>query len=155
MNRRDVIAGMFSFMKLGAVGAAGVIIGKSLPKTTASKCPCVDPDDNPQTPLQKNHIQICAFHINPKNKSVIETTHYCTSPGGDLFQCVLYENNKPNAKLLGVEYVISDKFYKNHVISDKFDPEVVAEEKKYWHPHHFEVSEGLLQTDCLPIAKRK
>ena len=54
----------------------------------------------------------------------------------DLFQCVLYETTSPEVspKLLGVEYVISDALYQG----------LSPEEKKLWHPHNFEVREGLL-----------
>jgi hypothetical protein len=50
----------------------------------------------------------------------------------DLFQCILFDSAEKNAKLLGVEYIISDKAYRA----------LPNDEKKYWHPHTYEVLGG-------------
>ena len=47
----------------------------------------------------------------------------------EMHQCLLYDSTEKNAKLLGVEYIISDRLYR----------ELPDEEKKYWHPHTYEV----------------
>lgn len=82
-------------------------------------------------------MHICAFHIAKDDpKVVVETQHYCTALRDNLFQCLLFETvpegKKP--KLLGVEYVISDELYQK----------LSSEEKRLWHPHDYEVHEGLL-----------
>lgn len=89
------------------------------------------------TPPCEQQMHICAFHIAKDDpKIVIETQHYCTALNDNLFQCLLYqttpEGTKP--KLLGVEYVITDVLYQK----------LPTEEKKYWHPHDYEVRQGLL-----------
>ena len=43
----------------------------------------------------------------------------------DLNQCVLYDGTGPDAKLIGVEYLVSNAVYQN----------MPAEEKAYWHDH--------------------
>lgn len=91
------------------------------------------------TPCDDFHLHICAFHIAKDNPNVvIETQHYCSALREDLFQCLLYETTPPGVKpkLLGIEYVISDEQYQ------KLSPE----EKTLWHPHDFEVRQGLLAT---------
>jgi hypothetical protein len=82
-------------------------------------------------------MHICAFHIAKDNpRVVIETQHYCMGLRDGLFQCLLFETTAPQTtpKLLGVEYVISDALYQN----------LSAQEKSLWHPHDFEVRDGLL-----------
>jgi hypothetical protein len=49
-----------------------------------------------------------------------------------MHQCLLYDSCEKNAKLLGVEYIVSDRIY--HQLPDS--------EKKYWHPHTYEVLAG-------------
>ncbi len=87
-------------------------------------------------PSEDYKMHICAFHIAKDNpKVVIDTQHYCTALSEGIFQCLLYETTdgkKP--KLLGVEYVISNDWYQK----------LSSEEKKLWHPHDYEVRQGLL-----------
>lgn len=52
----------------------------------------------------------------------------------DLRQCLIYDSCKPDAKLIGVEFMIPKARY------EALDPE----EQKYWHSHEFEVKSGML-----------
>jgi hypothetical protein len=52
----------------------------------------------------------------------------------DLFQCIVLESNKPKARILGVEYIVTDKIFQKL-------PEA---ERTFWHPHTYEVTSGLL-----------
>ena len=49
-------------------------------------------------------------------------------------QCILYDGPGPDAKLIGIEYMVTDKLY----------AELPEEERKYWHSHVFEVKSGML-----------
>ncbi|KAL8937609.1 MAG: hypothetical protein Q9211_003591 [Gyalolechia sp. 1 TL-2023] len=49
-------------------------------------------------------------------------------------QCLIYDTPEPNAKLIGVEYMISGKLFKT----------LDAAERKLWHSHVFEVKSGML-----------
>ena len=60
-------------------------------------------------------------------------THKLT-PCVDVRQCLIYDTPEPNARLIGVEYMISAKVFKT------LDPE----ERKLWHSHVFEVKSGML-----------
>jgi hypothetical protein len=55
---------------------------------------------------------------------------------GDLNQCVLYDGTGPNAKLIGIEYLVSDAVYQKMPI----------EEKAYWHDHKYEVDGGYIKS---------
>lgn len=52
----------------------------------------------------------------------------------DVRQCLIYDSPDKNARLLGVEYMISAKLYKT----------LEASERKLWHSHVFEVKSGML-----------
>jgi hypothetical protein len=88
------------------------------------------------SPPDAYKMHICAFHIAKDNPNVvIETQHYCTALSDGIFQCLLFETTQGKTpKLLGVEYVISDEKYQ------KLSPQ----EKSLWHPHDYEVRQGLL-----------
>ena len=62
--------------------------------------------------------------------------HFCKPLNDDVNQCVLYDGTGPNAKLIGIEYLVTDAMYQ------KF----TAEEKAYWHDHKHEVDAGLLRS---------
>ncbi|CAO3652496.1 unnamed protein product [Mucor fragilis] len=87
------------------------------------------------TPIKQIHQHVCGLHFyaNDKKRSV-EAHHYCTHVGEDMHQCVIYDSDSPNAKLIGIEYIITKK---------KFD-NLPVDEKKYWHSHVYEVKSGTL-----------
>jgi hypothetical protein len=62
--------------------------------------------------------------------------HFCKPLNDDVNQCVLYDGTGPNAKLIGIEYLVTDAMYQ------KFP----AEEKAYWHDHKHEVDAGLIRS---------
>ena len=43
----------------------------------------------------------------------------------DVRQCVIYDSPNSNARLIGIEYIISAKLFE----------QLPAEEKQYWHSH--------------------
>jgi hypothetical protein len=102
------------------------------------------------SPLAGPHVHFCGIHTAKNNpKFLLITQHFCAghSRAGhdDMFQCVLFDSAGVNAKLLGVEYVISDAAYRAL-------PDV---EKKYWHPHTYEVLSGGLVAPGMPEAEEK
>ena len=89
-------------------------------------------------PIRNHDLFFCGFHVAKKNpKFQVTTMHYCGMRGeGDhkMHQCLLYDSVSPGAKLIGVEYIVTDKLFRS--FSDQ--------EKKYWHPHTYEVLGGSL-----------
>lgn len=60
-------------------------------------------------------------------------------------QCILYDSPEPNARLIGIEYMISPRLYET----------LDQEERKLWHSHVFEVKSGMLimpQPSMMPEA---
>ena len=62
--------------------------------------------------------------------------HFCKPVSPEVAQCVLYDGTGPDAKLIGIEYLVSDAIYQ------KMPPG----EKGYWHDHKYEVDKGLLKS---------
>jgi hypothetical protein len=84
-------------------------------------------------PLATPHAHFCGIHMaksDPRRQFV--TQHYCVAQGEGVHQCILYDGTGPTAKLVGVEYLISDELYR--ALPD--------DEKKYWHAHTYEVLAG-------------
>lgn len=52
----------------------------------------------------------------------------------DVRQCLIYDTPESNARLIGVEYMISGTLYKT----------LDADERKFWHSHVFKVKSGML-----------
>ncbi|KAG0241562.1 hypothetical protein BGW41_005722 [Actinomortierella wolfii] len=52
----------------------------------------------------------------------------------DRRQCLIYDRNAPDAKLIGIEYIISEKLFLT----------LPMEERKFWHSHKYECESGLL-----------
>lgn len=72
----------------------------------------------------------------------VEAHHYCSHVNEDVMQCLIYDSDDSNARLIGVEYIVSDNVFKT----------LPAEEKKLWHSHEYEVKSGLLFMPRLPTA---
>jgi len=86
----------------------------------------------------------CGIHVAKNNpKFQIVTQHYCLVHTDDLagkvHQCLLFDSHEKHAKLLGVEYIVSDVLYQK----------LPAGEKQYWHPHAYEVMGGGLIAPSL------
>ncbi len=97
-------------------------------------------------PVKDIHLYLNAFHIAKNNPDFeIEAHHYCSMrnldvSGEDIHQCVIYDSNVAPAKLLGIEYIVSNDTYQA----------LPSSEKKYWHPHAYEVISGQLIVPDLP-----
>ena len=83
--------------------------------------------------------QLCAhlhaFHTYAnKPGAAVEANHYCAHLNEDVRQCIIYDSPGPNARLIGIEYLIKPHLY------EKLEPE----ERKLWHSHVFEVKSGML-----------
>jgi len=68
--------------------------------------------------------------------------HYCSQINKDFRQCLLYDSDRSDAKLIGVEYIVSQKLF-------ALLPE---DEKKFWHSHVYEIKSGLLTIPNVPFT---
>lgn len=88
-----------------------------------------------EAPIKSIHAHVCGFHFynGNINRQVI-AHHYCSHLGEEMMQCVIYDSDKADAKLIGIEYIISARLF------ESLDPE----ERKLWHSHVHEVQSGQL-----------
>jgi hypothetical protein len=98
------------------------------------------------TPVRQLDIYLVGFHPMKDNPSVqMEAHHYCKQVNEDFAQCALFDGNTKDANLNGIEYIVSERLFNTF-------PE---EEKKYWHPHNYEILSGELIGPGLPKAAEK
>jgi hypothetical protein len=62
--------------------------------------------------------------------------HFCKPLNDDVSQCLLYDGTGPNARLIGVEYLVSDRVYRT----------MPEDERAYWHDHKYEVDAKLIRS---------
>jgi hypothetical protein len=130
MNRRDALGAV----GLTALGFAGVARADH------------EKQGDGKLPPERLHAFLCAYHIIKKEPDkVIEAYHYCAPVRDGVHQCIIYDHDRPGARILGVEYIISDDIYRK----------LKDEEKKYYHPHSYEVTAGLLIAPTMPDEDEK
>ena len=110
------------------------------------------------TPVKQICAHLNAYHVYASDLTrCVEANHYCShitegeyndgcvqlpleETGGllnlipDVRQCIIYDSPKPNARLIGVEYMITPRLFDT----------LPSEEKKLWHTHEYEVKSGML-----------
>jgi hypothetical protein len=97
-------------------------------------------------PINSIHAYVCGIHFyNGEPSRQVIAHHYCSHLTEDFHQCVIYDSDKPDARLIGVEYIISENLYK--ALPD--------EEKNLWHSHQYEIKSGLLTAPGLPSIAEK
>ena len=91
-------------------------------------------------------VYLDAFHFHSgRMDQQMEVHHYCAPLNEDFIQCALFDGNGEGARLVGVEYVISEKLFKT----------LPGEEKKMWHSHVYEVMSGQLISPDLSESAEK
>ena len=86
-------------------------------------------------PVGAIHAHLCGFHFyNGDMKRQVRADHYCSHLNADVWQCIIYESDRRDARLVGVEYIISGALFSG----------LPQQEKKLWHSHRYEVMSGQL-----------
>ena len=70
----------------------------------------------------------------------VEATHFCIHLRHDLHQCVIFDRNAPDARLIGIEYITTEERFRS----------LPDDEKRLWHSHHYEVKSGVLTAPGVP-----
>jgi hypothetical protein len=99
-----------------------------------------------KAPVEKIAMYLNGFHVSKDDpKMQMEAHHYCNHANEDLAQCVLFDGNTAEARMMGIEYIISEKLYNT----------LPTEEKAFWHPHNYEILSGQLRMPGLPDVAEK
>ena len=62
------------------------------------------------TPVNQICAHLNAFHVYADDPSrCVEANHYCTHLNQDVRQCLVYDSPEKNARLIGVEYLITPR----------------------------------------------
>lgn len=72
----------------------------------------------------------------------VEANHFCTHLTEDFHQCVIYDSNRSDAKLIGIEYIVSARIFRT----------LPDAERRLWHSHDYEVRSGELIAPDVPEA---
>lgn len=94
-----------------------------------------------KAPLRKINIYLNGFHFYSGDMAKqIEAHHFCSKLNEKLIQCIIYDGNTGESKIVGVEYIISEELFKV----------LPQEERKLWHSHRYEVKSGQLIAPGIP-----
>lgn len=97
-------------------------------------------------PIEALNAYLDGFHFyNGNSHGQMEAHHYCAIVNEDVIQCVIYDGNVKNAKLMGVEYIVSGRLYQG----------LPDAEKALWHSHVHEVKSGQLIAPGIPAVAEK
>lgn len=94
-------------------------------------------------PVAALNAYLDGFHFyNGNMKAQMEAHHYCSILNEEVIQCVIYDGNVKDAKLMGVEYIISERLFAT----------LPSAEKALWHSHVHEVKSGQLIAPGIPAS---
>jgi len=97
-------------------------------------------------PIEALNTYLDGFHFYSGNmKGQMEAHHYCSIVNEDLTQCVIFDGNTGNAKIMGLEYIVSERLFRT----------LPPQEKALWHSHVYEVKSGTLVAPGIPDAAEK
>ncbi len=97
--------------------------------------------DKPPVAALNTYVDGFHFHSGAMHAQM-EAHHYCSMLNDDVIQCVIYDGNVRQAKLVGIEYIISARLFARLPLA----------EKPLWHSHVHEVKSGQLVAPGLPAA---
>lgn len=97
-------------------------------------------------PIDALNAYLDGFHFYAgRPRAQMEAHHYCANVDEDVIQCVIYDGTVRDAKLMGVEYIVSARVFAG----------LPPTEKALWHSHVHEVKSGQLVAPGIPDAAEK
>lgn len=70
----------------------------------------------------------------------VEAHHFCSHQNEEMRQCLIYDSPESDGRLIGVEYLVSEKLFMT----------LPDDEKAMWHSHEYEVKSGMLFMPGIP-----
>jgi hypothetical protein len=97
-------------------------------------------------PIDAISTYLDGFHFyNGDMDQQVEAHHYVTILNEDVMQALIYDGNREDARLIGVEYIISERLFDT----------LSVEEKLLWHSHAYEVKSGTLIAPGVPATAER
>jgi hypothetical protein len=98
------------------------------------------------TPLKPFDMHLSGFHpMKDHPEQQMEAHHFCHQMNEDFAQCTLFDSSGANARLNGIEYIISEKLFAT----------LPGPERAFWHPHNGEILSGQLVAPGIPAPAEK
>jgi hypothetical protein len=93
-------------------------------------------------PINAMNMYLNGFHFYADDMGrQIEAHHFCHHVTEEFFQCVIYDGNKTNSRLIGIEYIVSERLFQT----------LPDDEKSLWHSHRHETTSGELVMPGIPL----
>lgn len=134
----------------GLTAAAGLVLGRKAVVTARAgsglpaKQRALDLASGvvqPKYPVEAMSTYLNGFHgYADEMGRQVEASHFCIHLRHDLHQCVIFDRNAPDARLIGIEYITTEERFR----------QLPEDEKQLWHSHHYEVSSGTLSAPGVP-----
>lgn len=97
-------------------------------------------------PIDALNAYLDGFHFyNGRPGVQMEAHHYCANLNEEVIQCVIYDGNVREARIMGVEYIVSERLF----------AALPPDEKAMWHSHVHEVKSGQLIAPGIPPAAER
>ncbi|MBZ8138473.1 outer membrane or secreted lipoprotein [Rubrivivax gelatinosus] len=94
-----------------------------------------------QQPLAPMDVYLVGFHpMKDEPHHQMTAHHFCHQVNEDFAQCVLFDGAGRDARLNGIEYIVSERLFAT----------LPPEERRYWHPHNAEILSGQLVAPGIP-----
>jgi hypothetical protein len=92
-------------------------------------------------PLDAMDMYLNGFHFYADDMGrPVEAHHFCTHLNEDVHQCVIFDGNAAGSRLIGIEYIVSERLFR----------QLPDDEKPLWHSHHYETTSGQLIMPGIP-----
>ncbi|XAR66616.1 hypothetical protein NMG60_11012904 [Bertholletia excelsa] len=92
-------------------------------------------------PIKQMSQHVCTFAAYSHDMTrQIQTHHFVHRLNQDFLQCAVYDSDAPDARLIGVEYIVSERTFET----------LPPEEQKLWHSHAHEIQSGLWVNPRVP-----
>lgn len=75
----------------------------------------------------------------------VEAHHFCAHQNEEMRQCLIYDGTDSDARLIGLEYIISENLFLT----------LPDDEKRLWHSHEYEVKGGVLFMPGVPCPMQR
>lgn len=94
-----------------------------------------------KNPISAINMYLNGFHFYADDMGrQIEAYHFCRHVNEEFFQCVIYDGNSNDSRLIGIEYIVSERIFKS----------LPDDEKALWHSHRHETTSGELVMPGIP-----
>jgi hypothetical protein len=146
LKRRTVLSVLALTVAAGTLGPARKLFGQTPPpQEQASNETKVMGMGSPvlqgKHPIDQIDAYVCGLHFyNGEMGRQVIAHHFCSHRSEEFLQCVIYDTDKTDARLIGIEYIISARLFEG----------LPDEERRYWHSHQFEVKSGQLTAPGIP-----